>query len=733
MWRKKMIKKIYTIKGFDCPNCAAKAEGHLSKHEKINYCHLDFSGNKMYLTFKDEEMSIEEIKKVINEVESNKIYLEYYTNEKPTNESKILTKPMWFILIRVFFAIVMMVICMFFLAEDTPLFNYLRFGIYTLTTSVLLYDIFIKVILHIKHKENILDHNLLITISSVGALALGLISLFNHHNPISYLGKIKFAHDDAMEALMVVLLFQIGHIIELIAVNKSKHAIMKAVELRVDTANLIVEEGIKKVKPEDLIVNDVILITSGELIAVDGEVIEGEAYVDTSSLTGEYVPVKASTGDKVFGGCLIRNGTIKVKVNKKYEDSTVAKIIDLISSGGEKKSKADEFIAKFAKIYTPIVVIVAIMVFLVGGLITQNQWLTFVSVGLKIIVTGCPCAIVISVPLAYFAAIGLSSKNGIVIKGANYLDSLVNLGKLLTDKTGTLTKGEFTITKVNNIKLSESEFLEFIYIGESLSNHPIAKAICHDIDIQKYQNDVLDFVEIAGKGITCNYKNNKIILGNISLLKDHDIYVDDNEEFGTVIHLVVNNIYQGYIVLTDVIKDNAKSLIKALHKRNVEVILLTGDKDENARHISNQIGIDRYYSELLPEEKTKYLEKEKIDYPKTVAYIGDGLNDAPSIIQSDVGIAMGGIGSDIAVENADIVIMNDDPMKVDAAIKISKIARRVSIFNIIFALTVKIAVAILVTIFQDKIDMSIAVLADTGLTVLLVVNSLLILYRKIRN
>ena len=538
-----------------------------------------------------------------------------------------------------------------------------------------------------------------------------------------------------MDAMMVIILFQIGRIIESVATNKSKLAVMRAVELRVDTAHLVTPEGIRVVHPEELQINQTILVKVGELIPVDGEVIDGDALIDTSSLTGEFVPVAAKEKDKVFSGCLVKQGQITVRVKKIYADSTVSKIIELITSGGEKKSKADEFIAKFGRFYTPIVVLVAILSMILFGIFTKD-WMKSVYQGLEILVTGCPCAIVISVPLAYFAAIGLSSKHGIVVKGASFLDKLVNLGTVITDKTGTLTKGSFSIQVVKPNGVDEEELLAALYVVESLSNHPIGKAICHGLNLKKIAAELENFSEIAGFGVEADYKGKHYIAGSGKILDKYKISYDSATEVGTVIYVAVDQKFMGYVVLSDEIKESARQTIELLHKQKIDVVLLTGDHEENAKEITNQLAIDRYHSELLPDQKTDILVSEMEATNKAVAFIGDGINDAPSIIRSDIGIAMGGIGSDIAVENADIVIMNDDPIKVYDAVKIAKIARHTAVFNIIFSLFVKVAVAVLVLI-QDfipgfEIPMYVAVLADTGLTVVMVLNSLSVLYRKIR-
>ena len=718
-----MIKKKYHISGFDCPNCAHKSETHLGKHEGVEYCHIDFSTNKMYLTFKDKELSVKEIASIIAEVESDPLDI-HESSGKFEKESKIFTKEMWFLLGRIIFAVIILLVNLLALskADNT---GWIRFGLYTFATVVLIYDIFWRVLLHIRHLRNIIDHNLLITIAVSGATALAVIYLLEE------VGSHEGVHS-AMEAMMVVALFQIGQIIEKIATNRSKAAVMNAIQLRVEYANLVKNGQVVKVDPEELHVGDSVVISAGEMIPVDGQVISGSAYVDKSSLTGEFVPVLADEENgEVLAGCLVKTGSITIKVMKKYEDSAVSKIIDLISNSGEKKSKADEFIAKFAKWYTPVIVLLAVLVLVIGGAVTQ-EWRNWVVRGLEILVTGCPCAIVISVPLAYFAAIGLASKRGIVIKGANYLDQLNNVHKIVTDKTGTLTRGVFSIQRiVTQDGVEEDELLHALYAAECLSTHPIAKAICHDVDVKTLAARQKDYKEVAGYGVQTTYHDEVIFAGSAKYMKDLGVNITSEEEKGTVVHCKKGDRYLGYIVLNDEIKTEAYDMVKLLHKEKMEVILLTGDKKENAEQIQAELGIDKVYSELTPEQKTELLQKEMSDSSRAITYVGDGINDAPSIILSDVGIAMGAIGSDIAVENADVVIMNDNPAKVYEAVKIARIARHTAIFNIVFALLVKLVVAILVVIPALNIPMMVPVIADTGLTVVLVINSLLILYRKV--
>ena len=719
-----MNKKTYHISGFDCPNCAHKSEEHLGKHEQIDYCHIDFSTNKMFITYKKEELSVEEIASIIAEVESDPLDIHEATSKKVEEAPKLFTKSMWFLLARVIFAVIVMVLNMtvFHHYDET---GWIRFAIYTFTSILLVYDIFWRVLVHIRHMRNIIDHNLLISITIIATTTLAIIYLVENN--------VDTGVDRAMEGMMVIGLFQVGQIIERIATNRSKLAVMNAIQLRVEYANLLKNGEVRKVDPEELAVNDFVVVNAGEMIPVDGEVVDGSAYVDKSSLTGEFVPVLADIENKeVLAGCLVKSGSITLRVNRKYEDSAVAKIIDLISNSGEKKSKADEFIGKFAKWYTPIIVILAVLVFVVGGAIS-TMWREWIIRGLEILVTGCPCAIVISVPLAYFAGIGLASKNGVVIKGTNYLDEINNINKVVTDKTGTLTHGVFTISKiVPNEDVNEQELLNALYAAESLSNHPIAKAICHDVDVKALAAKQKDYQEIAGFGVKTTSDGHKILAGNIAFMKQSGLDLERVDENGTIIYCQQDGRYLGYVVLNDEVKKEAFQMVELLHKEKMAVVLLTGDKEENALSLQKELNIDRVYSELTPEDKTVILEQEMLNNKGNVAFLGDGINDAPSIMRSDVGFAMGAIGSDIAVENADVVIMNDDPAKVYEAVKIARIARHTAIFNIAFALLVKAVVAVLVMIPTISIPMIVPVIADTGLTVVLVLNSLLILYRKIR-
>ena len=633
---KKVIKKTYHISGFDCPNCAHKSEAHLSKQEGIESCHIDFSTNKLFVTYKNKPFSVEEIAQIIAQVESDPLDIKELEG-KTEHKEKLFTKGMWFLLARVLFAVIVLLLNLL-VFEHFDSTGWMRFAIYTATTVLLTYDVTWRVILHIKNGRNIIDHNLLITIAIIGATALAVIYLLEE-------GEQEHGVHFAMEAMMVVGLFQVGQIVEKIATNRSKLAVMSAIQLRVEYANLEKDGQIFKVDPEQLEIGDIVVIGAGEMIPVDGQVVDGTAYVDKSSLTGEFVPVLTTVNNQeVLAGCLVKSGLIKVKVSKKYEDSAVAKIIELISNSGEKKSKADEFIAKFAKWYTPAIVILSMLVLLIGGLITKD-WRTYVVSGLEILVTGCPCAIVISVPLAYFAAIGLASKNGIVIKGTNYMDEINNLNKIITDKTGTLTHGVFAIQKIVPAEsIKQEELLNALYAAESLSTHPIAKAICHEVNVKEIAAMQSEYKEIAGAGVQTVYQEEHIYAGNLNFMNQTGVQVEKANEQGTVVYCQKDGKYLGYIVLNDEVKKEAYDMVRLLHKEKMEVVLLTGDKKENALTLQKELGIDRVYSELTPEDKTTILEQEMLNNKMNVGFVGDGINDAPSIMRSDVGFAMGAIG-----------------------------------------------------------------------------------------
>ena len=716
-------KVIYHISGFDCPNCAAKVERFLNKEEYIQNATIDFTNERMYITYREEPLDVEKLKEVIKTVESDPLRIERIHQGRKVQQ-KLFDKKTIFNLSRIVVSTILLLVGIFAFDEESQfLIQAIIIGISAL---ICLYDIIWKLIQNIIHLRNPIDMNLLLTLSSLGVLTL---SILIHYSVIPH-GKF---HIDLMDGAMVIILYQVGELFEHIASGKSKNAISNAIDLRADTANLITDNRVVEVKPETLKVGDKILVRIGEIVPADGEIIDGQGTLDTSSLTGEPMPVDALVGMNALSGSILRSGSITIRINKVFADSTISKILELVQSSGERKAKAEKFITKFARIYTPAVFLIGILFAVISGLVTQD-WAQSIFGGLAILVVSCPCAIVISVPLAFFAGIGLASKRGVVIKGANYLDSLCKIGTVYIDKTGTLTYGDFKVSDWVTNGVKEEELRESLLAAESRSNHPIAKAICLHQNVSSLALKQENYEELAGLGVKTQYDGNTILAGNVELLKNNGVDVEEVEVGGTAIYVAKNGKYIGYVVLKDVVRDKAKELVKKLNSIGIEVVLLSGDKESTVKEVADSVGIKKYHAKLLPQDKTKYVEKaiENRENGKLIAFAGDGINDTPSIIRADVGFAMGGIGSDVAVENSDVVIMQDHPLKIYDSIKIAKKTRAVAIFNIIFSLAVKVAVIILIlTGVLGHMGMTVAVLADTGLTVLMTFNSLMLIYRKI--
>lgn len=523
------------------------------------------------------------------------------------------------------------------------------------------------------------------------------------------------------EALMVVLLFQLGEYLEDLAVNKSKASITKLMDLRVDTVNI---EDKGKVKLEEAKVGDIFIVKAGEKVPLDGVVVDGETYIDTSSLTGESVPRKVVKDEKILSGCINKESLIKVQATTTSKDSTVQKIINLIENSNEKKSETETFIRKFAKIYTPIIVVSAFLLVLIPTLMGYNfnDWLYR---ALVFLVTSCPCALVISVPLGFYSGIGKASKEGILIKGSSELEKLLNIDYLLLDKTGTITEGVFEVTEINT-EMDKDKFLNIVASVEENSNHPIATAI-------KNKNkekllEVKNHKEITGKGLSCTINNKEILVGNDKLLNENNISFDKVNKAGTVVYLSINNEYKGYLLVSDKIKETSKSLSEVKEVIKQEIIILSGDSKNIVESVSKEVGADKYYGELLPEDKVEYVEKYKKQ--GKVMFVGDGINDAPVIKISDVGVSMGGIGSDAAIEASDIVLMRDDLSKIKTAVNIAKVTDRKVKESIIFALVVK-AIVLLLGVFGLS-TIILAVFADVGVTLLVILNVITIFYKKIK-
>ena len=642
-------------------------------------------------------------------------------NHKPSS-NKIFDTRFFIMLARILTSTLIVVFTKIFVSYQDNFV--LALVLYCVAALICLYDILWKVIKKIIHLENPVNMNLLITISTLGVIVLGSLI----HYQVLPEGPFEI---DLYEGVMVVALYQVGELFEHIASNKSKQAIHSALDLRVEKAHLLKDDKVIDVAPEEVKVGDRIIVNVGDAIPVDGVIVSGEGSLDTSSLTGESLPVDVKENTSVLSGSIVKNGSLVIEVLKPYKESTVFRIMELIDSSSEKKSKAEKFISKFARVYTPIIFISGIAYTLIFGFVT-GQWSLAIFGGLAILVVACPCAIVISVPLAYFAGVGLSSKRGIIIKGTNYLDSLCNLGTLFIDKTGTLTYGNFVVGEINAVKNKE-DVLNALYISESRSNHPIAKAITNGVDTSKFASKIDKYEEFAGQGIKVTCGKDIYLSGTAAFLKKNGVNLEDVDSPFTTVFVSKNNAYLGYVVLKDQIREDAKALIEKLNKLGIKVVLLSGDKETIVKSVSEELGIKEYYSSLLPSDKTKYVE-EAISKRnrKLVAFAGDGINDTPSIVRADIGFAMGGIGSDVAVKNADIVLMEDNPKRIVDAVRIAKKVRHVALFNIIFSLALKATViGLIIGGVMGQYGMLVAVLADTGLTVLMIINSLLVFYRKI--
>ena len=625
--------------------------------------------------------------------------------------------------IRLSVALILAIVGLFYLNEANfgVWVNFVVMGIAWLIVG---YDIVYKAFHSLIKEKNPFDENMLMLIASIGAFCLRLFGKDEN----------EIFGNEFFEAFMVAFLFQLGDIFEDLATDKSHEAISNAIGLRAKKASLLKDGNILTVEPEDLSIGDEILVKVGEIIPADGVILSGSGDVDMSSLTGEFNPVAKKEGDLVNSGTILKSGSLKVRVNKSYEDSTVSKIIALVEESSGAKSKADKFITKFARIYTPIVVAIALLIAVIPplciGMNSLETWKEWIRIGVSILVISCPCAVVVSVPLAYFAGIGLASKYGIIVKGGSYFDELNRLGVLVTDKTGTLTRGKFIVEECHPEGISLEKFQEYMIAAESRSNHPIAKAIVGETNLAPYSEKISEYTEKAGYGEMLTYDGHTLLAGNEKLLRENHISFAEANEIGTIVYLAIDGKYAGYLLLNDEIKENSFKTIQDLHKMGVKSVMLTGDKKESALKVANELQIDEVHSELLPEDKTNLL-KEKLTGEKAVAYVGDGINDAPSIALANIGVAMGGAGSDLAVENANIVIMNDDVSKIVTAKKIAKATRNRAIFNVVASLLIKLAIAAC-SILIPSFPLMIAVFADTGVTLLMVASSVSLLAHKVK-
>ena len=711
---------MLSIEGLDCPNCAAKVERKINTLEGIKEATVDFLGKKIIILtdeiFGDkisENKLAELIQAEVDKIEDGVKVLALKANTKENSNSqkeedtgKIKKK-------------LLIGGILFLLGIFVPKSLLIpKFTIFLISYFIIGGNVLLSAFKNIWNGQ-VFDENFLMAIATVGAFAIG----------------------EYPEGVAVMLFYQLGELFQGIAVNNSRKSIVSLMDIRPDYANIKVEKGIKKVSPEKIKVGEIIVVKPGEKVPLDGKIVKGASTFDTSALTGESLPREAKAGDDVLSGFINKNGLIEIEVTKVFSESTISKILYLVENAGSKKSKTENFITKFARYYTPAVVITALIVAIIPPLLIQGATFSdWIYRALIFLVVSCPCALVISIPLGFFGGIGGASRHGILIKGTNYLEVLNNLESVVMDKTGTLTKGIFKVTEVNaenNIKINDFQnnkteltkplLLKYAAHIEKFSNHPIAQSIVSEYENSASkvdENVVKDFEEISGFGVKVNINNHQFLAGNSKLMDLKNIKFEKNRNLGTVIYFAADQKYIGNILISDEIKEDSEKAIKGMKENGVkEIVMLTGDNETIGKNIAKKLGIDKVFTELLPDEKVEKLEeiyKSKSEKGK-VAFVGDGINDAPVLARADLGIAMGGAGSDAAIEAADVVIMNDEPSKVVTAIKIAKKTKEIVWQNITIAFAVKIIVMIL-GLFGDA-TMWEAVFADVGVALLAVLNA----------
>ena len=683
-----------TLEGLNCANCARKIEEKVGKMEGVKESNLNFTTTTLNVKLErkvKEEHAINEIKKIVEALEPHVKVEKKVSGKTNVQRAKFEVKPT-LIIGTILYLIA--VIGDFKGALALILF----------VASYLLIDgkVVLTAIKNIARGQ-LFDENFLMTVATIGA----------------------FSISEYPEAVAVMLFYEIGETIQGYAVNKSRSSISSLMDIRADYANIIIDGKEKKVSPETVKVEDIILVKPGEKIPLDGIVVEGESFVDTSALTGESVPRKIAVNDEILSGGINTNGVLKVKVTKKFGESTVSRILEMVENAANKKANTEKFITKFAKVYTPIVVALAILIAVVPSIFIKDAlFSTWLYRALVFLVVSCPCALVVSVPLGFFAGIGGASKKGVLVKGSNYLELLKDLETVVFDKTGTLTEGVFTVTEINTNNIQKEKLIEVAAMAESFSNHPIAISIIKEYGKEIDKEVIEEYEEIAGHGIKAVINNEEILIGNAKLMNQFNISYNEVDSIGTVVYCAINGEFKGSIVISDKIKENAAEALINLKAAGVKkTVMLTGDNKKTAEKVGEKVNIDEVHSELLPLGKVKEVEKllKASNKNGRLAFVGDGVNDAPVLARADIGIAMGGIGSDAAIEAADVVLMKDDINALVDAINVSKKTNKILWQNIIFALGVKVIVMVLGTF--GIANMWTAVFADVGVTIIAIINS----------
>ena len=601
-------------------------------------------------------------------------------------------------LIRVIVSAVLFAVCMLL-----PLTGWVRLLVFLAPYGVIGWDVLWRAVRNIAHGQ-VFDENFLMALATVGALAIG----------------------EYPEAVFVMLFYQVGELFQSYAVDQSRKSITALMDIRPDYANMEGPDGqLEQVDPEDVAVGDTIVIKAGERIPLDGVVLEGSSTVDTAALTGESLPRQVESGDDVISGCVNLSGLLKVRVTKAFEESTVAKILDLVENSASKKAKAENFITKFARYYTPIVVLAAVALAFLPPLLTSIQWVDSIQRALNFLVVSCPCALVISVPLSFFGGIGGASKDGILVKGGNYLEVLARTEIVVFDKTGTLTRGVFNVTAIHPDHCDQGQLLELAALAECWSDHPISRSLKEAYGREMDSARVSNVEEVAGRGVRAVVDGHTVCAGNDKLMEDIGVSWHPCHRVGTTVHVASDGVYLGHIVISDEVKPDAKEAVAALKAAGVrKTVMLTGDAQAVGEDVARQLGLDEVHTQLLPADKVERVEKllKEVSPKGALAFVGDGINDAPVLSRADIGIAMGGLGSDAAIEAADIVLMDDKPSKIAHAIRIARRTLSIVRQNIVFALAVKLLVLLLSAV--GLVSMWAAVFADVGVSVIAILNAM---------
>ncbi|WP_077610206.1 heavy metal translocating P-type ATPase [Clostridium sp. Marseille-P2415] len=625
-----------------------------------------------------------------------------------------MNKKQKYMLVRIIFAAAMLIALNF-----VPALGILRFALYLIPYLVIGYDILIKAGKGIKNRQ-VFDESFLMAVATIGAIALAV-----------------YEDGDYVEAIAVMLFYQIGEWFQSYAVGKSRRNISELMDIRPDYANVEVNGKLKQVDPDEIGIGSIIVVQPGEKVPIDGTAVAGNSSLNTSALTGESLPREVKAGDEIISGCINMTGVLKIQTTKEFGESTVSKILDLVENASLRKSKSEDFISKFARVYTPAVCYSALALAILPPLVRMfamgltADWGVWIYRALTFLVISCPCALVISIPLSFFSGIGGASKEGVLVKGSNYLETLSQSKYIVFDKTGTLTKGVFEVNGIHHNEIEDAKLVEYAALAESASSHPISKSLQRAYGKEIDRSRVTDIQEISGNGVIAKVDGVEVAAGNAKLMKRLNVKYMDCHQVGTIIHMAINGAYAGHIVISDIVKPHSKDAIAALKTAGIEkTVMLTGDASSVAEQVAGSLGIDDVYSELLPADKVLKVEDLLRIKPEKakLAFVGDGINDAPVLSRADIGIAMGAMGSDAAIEAADVVLMDDDPIKISKAIKISRKCLRIVYQNIIFAIGVKLICLILGAL--GIANMWLAIFADVGVMIIAILNAIRALFVK---